>query len=785
MLDRIPILILRHRMIFVFALLAMTVFFAVQIRHCRMASYADDLLPGKHPYVQVNKEFREIFGGANIVLVAVTVKEGDIFNPQTLQKIQNITRAFQHVPAVNNNSITSIAVRKVKNIRSTAWGMKIQPVMYPAVPQTQEEIERLKRLVYTDDMILGKLVSKDGKSALIMADFFEDKMDPRVVFEKVMEMKENEEDANTSVHPVGEPILIGWAYKYAPQMLWIFGVTVLVLILLLYGYFRSVRGTAIPLLSAGVSAIWGLGFTGLLHYNFDPLILVVPFLISARACSHSVQMVERYFEEYLRNEDPVVACQAACRGLLAPGLLGIVTDAAGILIIVVAPIPLLTKLALIGAFWVLSIIFSVLILNPLLLSFLPPPSKALTKFLFVEDSLLNRFLARVAVATFSRARCVTLAVTAVVLVWAFSSARNLTIGDAHEGTSLLWPDSQFNRDIRHINKHFPGVNPLYVIVEGTQENDFKRPEVLRAIEAYQRVMELDPRVGGTQSITDVLKQLNRKFHEDDPRWGVIPNEWNEVGQLMYLFLNGADPGDLDRWMNWNFSQGNIVVFFKDHKGETIRNAIHRSKEFIEDHPLDGVQFKLCGGVIGVMAAINEEISQSQTLTLALAFLVIFVTCSITYRSPVAGILFIMPLAVANVLTFAFMASLKIGLNINTLPISSLGIGLGVDYGIYIVSRIKEEYTSSGDLRKATRIAMTTAGRAVLFTATTLTAGVIFWYFLSDMRFQAEMGLLLGLWMITSMIGGMLLLTTVIHFIKPGFITRAAALPAPGKAPTTH
>jgi predicted RND superfamily exporter protein len=298
-------------------------------------------------------------------------------------------------------------------------------------------------------------------------------------------------------------------------------------------------------------------------------------------------------------------------------------------------------------------------------------------------------------------------------------------------------------------------------------------------------MELDPRVGGTQSITDVLKQLNRKFHEYDPRWGVIPNEWNEVGQLMYLFLNGADPGDLDRWMNWNFSQGNIVVFFKDHKGETVRNAIHRSKEFIEDHPLDGVQFKLCGGVIGVMAAINEEISQSQTLTLALAFLVIFVTCSITYRSPVAGILFIIPLAVANVLTFAFMASLKIGLNINTLPISSLGIGLGVDYGIYIVSRIKEEYTSSGDLRKATRIAMTTAGRAVLFTATTLTAGVIFWYFLSDMRFQAEMGLLLGLWMITSMIGGMLLLTTVIHFIKPRFITRAAALPAPGKAPTTH
>jgi len=175
-----------------------------------------------------------------------------------------------------------------------------------------------------------------------------------------------------------------------------------------------------------------------------------------------------------------------------------------------------------------------------------------------------------------------------------------------------------------------------------------------------------------------------------------------------------------------------------------------------------------------MAAINEEIGKSNTLTLVLAFLVILVTCSITYRSPVAGILFVIPLAISNLLTFAFMAVLQIGLNINTLPISSLGIGLGVDYGIYIVSRIKEEFARTGDLKKATLIAMTTAGRAVLFTATTLTAGVIFWYFFSDMRFQAEMGLLLGLWMIISMVGGMLLLTTVIHIVQPRFITRVAS-----------
>jgi predicted RND superfamily exporter protein len=291
-------------------------------------------------------------------------------------------------------------------------------------------------------------------------------------------------------------------------------------------------------------------------------------------------------------------------------------------------------------------------------------------------------------------------------------------------------------------------------------------------------MERDPRVGGTQAITDVIRQINVKFHEDDPRWAVIPRHWRDIGALLYLYLSGGDPADFDRWVNWDYSQGNIIVFFKDHKGDTIRDGIDRSKAFIQNLSLDGVRFRLCGGVIGVLAAINEEISQSQGITLLMAFAVIFITCSVTYRSWVAGVLFIIPLAISNLLTFAFMSAMKIGLNINTLPISSLGIGLGVDYGIYIVSRIKEEYARTQDLKEATLISMTTAGRAVLFTATTLTAGVIFWYLLSDMRFQAEMGLLLALWMIISMIGGMLLLPTVIHFIKPRFITRAAPKEAP-------
>jgi len=778
----IPVLVMRHRKAVGLALLFLTAFFAYEMRHIRMATYADDLVPKGHPYIAVDKDFRELFGGANIVLIAVTVKEGDIFTTATLQKIKNITEKLLYIPGVNNNSITSLASRKLKDIRSSAWGMKVQPLMYPNVPQSPQELEQLKRAVYTSDMLLGKLVSQDGKSTLIMADFFEEKMDAQIVFQKVMEIKSQEEDATTEIHAVGEPILVGWCYQYAPQMLWIAALTVAVMVVLLYTYFRSIPGMMIPLFSAAVSAIWGLGFTGLMGHNFDPLILVVPFLISARACSHSVQMVERYFEEFRKSGDRLVASEMACRGMWAPGVLGVVVDALGILIVIVAPIPLLAKLAWIGFFWVMSIACSVQMLNPILLSFLPPPTESLMKFMFVEKSALNRLLSRIARWTYTPARWAVMGISVLALAVAAYMTKDLKVGDAHEGTAILWPDSPFNQSVKHINEHFPGVNPLYVIVEGSKEEDIKRPDVIHAIEAYQRTMERNPRVGGTQSITDVIKHINMKFHDDDPRWGMIPNQASEIGSILYMYMNGGEPGDFDRLVNWNFTQANIIVLFKDHKADTIREGILASKEFIQNHPLEGVRFRLCGGVIGLMAAINEAIEASNSLTLVLAFSMIFVMCSLTYRSVVAGILFVIPLAISNLMTFAFMSEMKIGLNINTLPISSLGIGLGVDYGIYIVSRIKEEYPRSQDLRKAILTAMTTAGRAVLFTATTLMSGVIFWYFLSDMRFQAEMGLLMALWMFVSMIGGLVLLPTLIYLLKPRFITRASRSFASGTAP---
>ncbi len=245
---------------------------------------------------------------------------------------------------------------------------------------------------------------------------------------------------------------------------------------------------------------------------------------------------------------------------------------------------------------------------------------------------------------------------------------------------------------------------------------------------------------------------------------------------MLLILAGTSPGDFDRFVSRDYEDANLTVWYKDHKGDTIRRAVARVKEFIASaQPIEGIEFKLATGYMGVLAAVNEVVAASQAHALLLLLGVILLTVSITYRSLVAPLLLIVPLAVANLFATAFMAVKGIGLNINTLPVATIGIGVGVDYGIYLLSRICEEYQTLGRFDAAIRKAINTTGKAIMFTATTLVAGVIFWYFLSDLRFQAEMGLLLALLMLVNMLTAMVVLPALVAFFQPRFVGEAKLL----------
>ncbi|OGQ93940.1 MAG: hypothetical protein A2284_13480 [Deltaproteobacteria bacterium RIFOXYA12_FULL_61_11] len=768
MAQRLALFLLRRRTYVLLLITVLTVFFGWKTLHLRVDSPIIDLFPSDHPFVETFIGYKDIFGGASTVMIQVEVDEGDIFRKEVLQAIQRITRALELLPGINNYQVLSIAQRKVKRLDVDEHrGFLATPIMWPEIPESEAELAAVREQLVSSPRYYGTLVSEDLRAALILAGFFEDRLDVPLVYAELEKIVTAETNEHLHLSMIGRPVMLGWILQQYPQVQRLFLYTLLAIVLVLVLYFRDLRGVLVPLCTAAVSALWGLGFLALLDCNFDPLVIVVPFIISARALSHSVQLVERYLEEFRKHGDRDRAAVATFKGLFTPGLVSILTDAIGVALVLLTPIPLLQKLALLGSFWVLSILVSDLILNPLLLSILPPPSRAVSK-----NTIFDRLHGAIAGVSRGRSRYVVLTVTSVLLIGGYYFASNLEVGDVHPGTPLLWPDSPYNRATAAIAERFGKTELLSVVVEGETREAIKDPRVLLTMEAFQRHMERLPEVTGTSSLADLLPGIIATLHGGFPKWELVPDDPAESGFYLEMIYSSSEPGDLGRFVTIDSQNANITLYLRDHRGETLRKVIAAAQDFIGTHTLEKARFRLAGGFGGLLAAVNEVITWHQAKITVLAFSIVFLFCGLAYRSIVAGLLFMVPLILSNYLTYALMGARGIGLDINALPVVALGVGLGVDYGLYIVDRIKEEYQRCADLDLAVSVALRTAGKAVTFTAATMVAGVAFWNF-SFLRFQAEMGFLLVFWMVVSMLGALFLLPALITLFRPSFITRSA------------
>jgi uncharacterized protein len=763
--ERLGRFFLKYRLATMLVIFGITGFLTYQIRYLHMESPVIDQFPSNHEYVQTFLKYSSIFSGASRVVIQLQVKEGDIFNPDTLEKVDRITKALELLPGINNYQVTSLAHRKVKVSRyDTEKGVVRDPVMWPNVAKTPEEIAALKKRIFTAPGVMGVLVSRDIKATLIVAGFFDKELNPKLIYQRINQIVSKEIDSNTSIQVIGRPIMLGYVLARMPELFRLFLFTVISVLIVLTLYFRDYRGVLVPMVTAFMSTLMGLGFMGLLRINFDPLIIVVPFIISARALSHSVQLIERYYEEYGARRDRVEAAVATFSGLFIPGVVGVLADVIGVMLVWLTPIPLLKKLALSGGFWVTTIIISNVIFNPVLLSYLSPPSVVKK----TEKKAIDRFMAMIAGWTVGRGRYVIFGATGVAIIVAFLFARLVVIGDVNPGTPMLWPDSKYNLDTAAIAAKFRNTDELTVVIEGKTADTIKNPEVLRTMGAFQRYMELLPEVGSTSSIADLLPGTTALYHGNDPKWELLPEDPAESGFFMEMVFSGSEPGDMVRFATIDKKNANITVNLLDHKGETLRKVVAHAKKFIAENPLPGAKFRLAGGLGGLTAAINEVVTRYEIQITVLAFIGIFLICAWSYKSVLAGILFLIPLGMSNYLCYALMGAKGIGMDINSLPVVSLGVGLGVDYGLYIISRTKEEFAVTKDVAGSITTAICTSGKAVLFTAGTMVLGVVFWAF-SFMKFQADMGLLLVFWMIMSMTGSLTILPALVYVLKPKFV----------------
>lgn len=775
--QRIANWILDHRALTFFFILVPTIALALALPTIEVYSRFADLLPAKHDYIKNYNRMKQTFGGANVVTMSLEVvgEEDDLFTLETLGKVKMLTEEVDKIGGVNHYQVASIAHPKIRRIRTTAGGLiKSESVLPQVLPTDAAGLKKLREESFNNDIVYGTYISADGTAALILAGFDEERLDYNDIFTRLQTLKgEVEADGKTKLYVAGEPMLKGWIYHHSSELKLIFSVTLGIVGILLFLHFRTLAGVLIPMIGTGTAAVWGLGLVGWLGYNLDPLILVVPILISARTASHCVQMMERYHDEIRKGETRDSAVRTSMGELLVPASIAIFTDAAGLLVLAVSSIPIIAKLGIFCSFWSLSNLVTVTILVPLILSITPVPNINKGAGSAEHKSMYARLMSTWATFLVSpKASLPVFGFAGIIIVVALTYAKDAVVGENKPGSPILFQESEYNIAASRIAGKFAGANQLSIYFEAEEAHKMKDPVVVDVMQRFGRHMADVINYGGTRDIPQLVRSINRLYHYDDPRWSLVPNTQRDVGNTLFMYEAGAAiPGVITEYMDLEGRVANFVVFFKDATGVTVHAAIAAAEEFLEANPLEGVTPQYAGGIIGTTAAGNQEVERSELIQTILIMIVVMTSVALTYRSITAALLVFVVLSMAVLINRAYMAFRDIGLNINTLPVTAVGIGIGVDYAIYMLDRIREEVRHRS-INEAVHEALSTTGAAVLFTAVTVVAGIIYWIPGSSLRFNSEMAMLLSLLMISNMIGAVTLLPLLVKVFKPSFVMKS-------------
>ena len=722
----------------------------------------EEMLPAGANNVALFQRFGAEFGGANTTLIEIKNKKGNIYSIEFLEKYKEIADEVYYNPDTQRHLSQSLVLRKTKAISGGGGRVEISAVLWPDLPRDEQSMAQFRRTV--NNQYRGFLVSDDESSAMIIADFKDD-----IDFEKTLEffddLKEKYENDDLSMHVVGRPILLGYIYQSLDSVALIMLVSLLIIAAVLYLYFRTWIGVFVPMFTASIATVWGLGAMGFVNYNLDPLLVLLPAFIFAIVLSHGVQLTTRILdhlsEEETHPDNSKDITERGLRAVLVPSTGAIITDAAGFGVLGLVAIPSIQGLAIICGVWLLSIV-PALILASATMCLLSPPTSHKT-----GSVLLNKIWTTV--VNIEDHKYIVITVALFSLMGGLYYSTNLTVGDT-KGSAILWPDSRFNADSESVNTRFSflGSDMMQVYIEGEEETMLD-PTVYHQTEALDRYMyEHMSEVRPAQSLVPIIKLVNSVLFEGDPSYEILPDTKEEIGFDIYMYRSRGEPGDFAAFTNKEWEIGNLSFFLRDHSVPTIAKVRANIDDFFSnpDNVVSKADFLYFGGQVGIVEALNEEITTSNQKIMVAISIVITLCIVVLYRSLTVGLVLMISLATANALTYAFMAWKEVGLNVSTLPLAALGVGLGVDYGIYMLDRIKEEYAHCGSVTEAMHRALITSGNAIVITALTMILPLVPWIVMSPLRFQAEMSMLLGLVLFMNMLGSLLFVPAALAALRP-------------------
>ncbi|KXO12512.1 transport protein [Moritella sp. JT01] len=754
--------------VFAFIVL-LTAFLAYNASLVRPSASFEKMIPVQHEYVQNYLNYKqELASLGNSVRVVIENENGDIFNAEFQEQMRTLNDELFFISGVDRSGMKSIWTSNVTWAEVTEDGFVGGTVIPSDYDGSQRTLDRLRRNVMLSGQV-GYLVGDDFKSAVFLLPLMSinpetgKPLDYNKLSNTLEEIRSKYEVDGVKVHITGFAKVVGDLIAGASEVVIFFITAIIITFALLYLYSRCLRSTIVTVTCALVAVIWQLGLLNLLGQGLDPYSMLVPFLVFAIAVSHGVQLISAIGQHMAAGNKAEQAARLAFRALAIPGLIALLSDGLGFITLNVIEIQVIQDLATAASVGVAVILLTNLVLLPILMSWTGVSPSGI-KYLLAEQSktpLIVTVFSRFADAKWAKSALI---FGVFCLAVGLYQGQSLKIGDLDAGAPELRADSRYNLDNAYVANNYQASTDIMVLMVETPAEQCSSYHTLNAVNQLQAHVEGIPGVQSTLSVATIAKKAIVGMNEGNPKWqGLSPNQ---------LVLNAAVGRAPAAFMNNTCSMLPLIIYLDDHKANTLETVIADITAYTAANKTEGVNFALAAGNAGIEAATNSVIEKAQYQMLMWVYGVVGVLCFLTFRSVKTLICIILPLALTSILGQALMATLGIGVKVATLPVIALGVGIGVDYGIYIYSQLSARLKMGDNLQDAYKYALSSTGKAVAFTGVTLAIGVCTWV-LSPIKFQADMGLMLTFMFIWNMIGALCFLPALAWLLNIGGNTQAS------------
>ncbi|MFJ1336887.1 RND family transporter [Pseudomonas caricapapayae] len=787
-------LVFNHRLPFMLIMLLATLVLGfMAVTRLELRPSFEKMIPQSHPYIQNYLDNRQSLRGlGNSLRVVVENTQGDIFDPDYLQTLRHINDELFLSQGVDRAWMKSLWSPAVRWTEVTEEGFQGGPVMPDSYQGSPADIEQLRQNIERAN-IVGSLVARDFKSSMLIVPLLDQDsatgrgIDYYAFSQKLEQLRSQyESEGNYKIHVIGFAKLMGDLIDGLIQVMLFFALAVATTLVIIYLYTRCVRSTLLVVLCSLTAVVWQLGIVAWLGYAIDPYSILVPFLIFAIGVSHAAQKMNGIMQDIGRGTHRQVAARYTFRRLFIAGVTALLADAVGFAVLMLIDIPVIQDLAITASIGVAVLIFTSLLLMPVALSYVGVGRKAAERALRIDSraaehrgfgklwDLLDRFTTR-------KWATATLIVAALLGAGGFAMSLQLKIGDLDSGAPELHADSRYNRDNAYITGHYALSSDTFAIMIKTAPEGCLRYQTLVLADRLAWELQQHAGVQTTLSLTNAVRQITAGTYEGNPKLNSIQRNQDVLNYAAQQASVNAP-----ELFNNDCSLMPVIAYLKDHKADTLDEVVAVAERFAQANSSEDRQFLLAAGSAGIEAATNIVVRDANRTMLLLVYLAVTVFCLITFRSWRATVVAVLPLVLTSVLCEALMVMMGIGVKVATLPVIALGVGIGVDYALYLLS-VQLHYQRKGmPLSEAYENAVAFTGRVVGLVGITLAAGVVGWAW-SPIKFQADMGILLTFMFLWNMLGALILIPALSHFLLPGSKAQATAhstVPSGGLQNTT-